>query len=386
MAVPLFDTETPLAPLRAAILARIGEVVVRGTYILGAEVEAFEHELAAYLGVRHVVGVANGTDAITIALRALGVAPGAEVVVPSFTFYATAEAVVNAGAKPVFCDVDFQTRNVTLDTVREALSPRTAAIVAVDLFGCPAPVAELRGLGIPVLEDAAQAAGASLGTRRAGALGDAATFSFYPSKNLGCFGDGGAIASDDDEVAALARTLRFHGSRDKMTFEHVGYNSRLDELQAAVLRVLLPELDRFAEGRREAAGAYEQAGLHRRVTVPSSPPGAQPAWHLYVVTHPEPDELVSELARRDVQARGYYRVPVHRQPAMAPYARGGPALPVTDELAATNLALPMSPVLSAPQAEEVVAAITAACGPHALDAPGAHPLDAPRRAPLRARS
>ncbi len=374
MAVPLFDTDTPLAPLCAAILARIGEVVARGTYVLGAEVAAFEREFAAYLGVRHVVGVANGTDAITIALRALGINPGDEVVVPSFTFYATAEAVVNAGARPVFCDVDVRTRNVTLDTVREALSARTAAIVAVDLFGCPAPIAQLRELGVPVLEDAAQAAGASFGAHRAGALGDAATFSFYPSKNLGCFGDGGAIATDSDEVAALARALRFHGSRDKKTFEYVGYNSRLDELQAAVLRVLLPELDRFSEGRRQAAGAYERAGLHRLVAVPSTPPGARPAWHLYVVAHPRADALISELARRGVQARGYYRVPVHRQPAMAPYAQGGPALPVTDELAATNLALPMSPVLSTSQAEEVVTAITAASGRHA---PHAAPLGSP---------
>ncbi len=377
MAVPLFDTDTPLAPLRASILAKVAEVIERGVYILGAEVEAFERELASYLGVRHVVGVANGTDAITIALRALGVGPGDEVVVPSFTFYATAEAVVNAGARPVFCDVDAQTRNVTPDTVREALSSRAGvasvgassrsascpkAIVAVDLFGCPAPIPELRALGLPVLEDAAQAAGASLGGRRAGALGDAATFSFYPSKNLGCFGDGGAIATDRDEVAALARALRFHGSRgsDKRLFDHIGYNSRLDELQAGVLRVLLPELDGWCEGRRQGARSYESAGLGRHVTVPAFPAGADPAWHLYVVLHPQVEHLAAGLAQRGVQVRGYYRTPLHRQPAMAPYAGGGPALPVTDELAATNLALPMSPVLRASQAEEVVHAIAAA--------------------------
>jgi len=197
-----------------------------------------------------VVGVANGTDAITIAIRALGVKPGDEVVLPSFTFYATAEAMITAGAVPVFCDVDPGTRNVTAETVRAALTPRVKAIVAVDLFGCPAPVPELRELGLPVLEDAAQALGSSLGGRMAGALGDAATISFYPSKNLGCFGDGGAIATDDDELAELARALRFHGSRDKRMFDYVGYNSRLDELQAAILRVLLPELDGWCDGRR----------------------------------------------------------------------------------------------------------------------------------------
>src|SRR5579875_1611424 len=293
----LFDTRTPLAPLLPAVQARVAEVIARGRYILGPEVAAFEAELADYLGVRHVIGVANGTDAITIALRALGVESGAVVVVPSFTFYASAEAIVNAGAIPVFCDVDPDTRNITADTVRAALSPRTAAIVAVDLFGCPAPADELRALGLPVLEDAAQAAGARLAGRPAGALADAATFSFFPSKNLGAFGDGGAIATADDRVAELARALRFHGSRDKQSFEYVGYNSRLDEMQAAILRVLLPELDGWCAGRRAAAAAYEAGGLGDHVRLPAVPDGAEPAWHLYVVTHPHADALIAELGQ-----------------------------------------------------------------------------------------
>jgi dTDP-3-amino-3,4,6-trideoxy-alpha-D-glucose transaminase len=358
--IPLFDTETPLAPLRGAILERIASVVQDGRYVLGPEVEAFERELAAYLGVPHVVGVGNGTDAITIALRALGVTPGDEVVLPSFTFYATAEAVVTAGARPVFCDVDPETRNVTAETVKAAVTPRTTAIIAVDLFGCPAPVPELRELGLPVLEDAAQAAGAALAGIKAGALGDAATISFYPSKNLGCFGDGGAIATDDGGVAELARALRFHGSRDKQSFEYVGYNSRLDELQAAILRVLLPELDRWSEGRRAAAQAYAEAGLAEHVALPAVPDGAEPAWHLFVVTHERADELLAALGQGGVQARGYYRTPVHRQPAMAPYASGAAELPATDELAARNVALPMGPMLSAEHARQVVAVIASA--------------------------
>ena len=359
MAVALFDTETPLAPLRETILSRIAAVLERGTYILGPEVEAFEGELAAYLGVRHVVGVANGTDAITIALRALGVSGGDEVIVPSFTFYASAEAIVNAGGLPVFCDVDLDTRNITADTVRAVLTPRTKAIVAVDLFGIPAPVHELRALGLPVLEDAAQAAGASVDGRRAGALGDAATFSFYPSKNLGCFGDGGAIATDDDELAELARALRFHGSRDKQSFQYVGYNSRLDELQAAILRVLLPELDRWCDGRRVAASAYASAGLGDYLRLPIVPDHAQPGWHLYVATHPRADALLAGLNERGVGARGYYRTPLHRQPALAPYASEAVDLPATEELARTNLALPISPVLGTERAEEVAAAVAA---------------------------
>ena len=206
MPIHLFDTETPLEPLRERIRDRIVEVVDRGVYILGPEVRAFEDEFAAYLGARHVIGVGNGTDAITIGLRALGVRSGDEVVVPSFTFYASAEAIVNAGARPVFCDVDPDTRNVTADTVRAALTPATTAVVAVDLFGCPAPIAEIRELGLPVLEDAAQAAGAEPGRPPAPVPWPTpATFSFYPSKNLGAFGDGGAIVTDDDEVADLAR-------------------------------------------------------------------------------------------------------------------------------------------------------------------------------------
>ena len=357
MPLSLFDTEGLLRPLRQELQARAAEVIERGVFILGPEVAAFERELAEYLGARHVVGVANGTDAITIALRALGVSPGDEVVVPSFTFYASAEAVVSAGAVPVFCDVDPATRNVTEETVRAVLTPQTKAIVAVDLFGCPAPVPELRGLGVPVLEDAAQAAGASLSGRRAGTLGDAATFSFYPSKNLGALGDGGAIVTDDDEVATIARALRFHGSRDKQTFEYVGYNSRLDELQAACLRILLPHLDRWSEGRRAAEQAYLAAGLAEHLVVPETPPGAQPAWHLYVATHPRADDLIASLASAGIQARGYYRTPVHRQPAMAPYARNGRPLPVTDELASNNLALPMHPAIGSRDTESVVAAI-----------------------------
>jgi dTDP-4-amino-4,6-dideoxygalactose transaminase len=358
MTIPLFDTATPLAPLRERISARVADVLEQGRFILGPEVQAFEAEFAAYLGVRHVIGVGNGTDAITIGLRALGIRPGDEVVVPSFTFYASAEAIVTAGATPVFCDVDPATRNLTADTVRAVLTPKTSAIVAVDLFGCPAELEEIRALGLPVLEDAAQAAGASLNGRRAGALADLATFSFYPSKNLGAFGDGGAIATDDDEAAALARSLRFHGSKDKQTFDRLGYNSRLDEIQAAILRVILPELDVWSDGRRAAARAYDEAGIADHVIPPMAPAGADPAWHLYVVTHPRADELIAGLRERGVEARAYYRTPLHRQDPMAPYAPArADALPVTDELARTNLALPMSPTLDPERAAEVVAAL-----------------------------
>jgi len=360
MAVPLFDTVAPVAPLRAALDAAVARVLDGGVYILGPEVEAFERELAAYLGVKHVVGVANGTDAITLALQALGVGPGDEVVVPSFTFYASAEAIPPTGAVPVFCDVDPDTMCVTAATVRAALTPRTRAVVAVDLFGNPAPIPEIRALGVPVVEDAAQAAGARLDSRAAGALGDVATFSFFPSKNLGCFGDGGAIATDDDALADAARVLRFHGSRDKLTYERIGWNSRLDELQAAILRVLLPRLDGWAEGRRAAAAHYADAGLGSLVTLPVPTAGAVPAWHLFVVRHTRAAHLGARLAAAGIGARAYYDVPLHRQPALAPWAPGDLSLPVTDELARTHLAIPMSPLLDRAAADEVTAAVRAA--------------------------
>jgi dTDP-4-amino-4,6-dideoxygalactose transaminase len=354
---PLFDTQTPLAPLREEIRRRIEQVLDSARFILGPNVEAFERELAAYCGAARAVGVANGTEAITIALRAMGVGAGDEVVVPSFTFYASAEAIPPTGATPVFCDVDPDTFCVTAETVQAALTPRTKAVVAVHLFGNVAPVREIEALGVPVLEDAAQAAGslASDGCRP-GALGTAATFSFFPSKNIGCFGDGGAIVTSDEDVAERARMLRFHGSRDKIAYEQVGYNSRLDELQAAILRVQLPHLDAWADGRRAAGEHYERAGLGELVALPRPAGGARPAWHLYAIRSERVREVEAALAAAGHGHKAYYRTPIHRQPAMARYAEGA-SLPVTDELARTHLAIPMSPVLTAQQAAEVTAAV-----------------------------
>jgi dTDP-4-amino-4,6-dideoxygalactose transaminase len=336
-AVPLFATS--LEPYLDRLSAALDRVARDGRYILGPEVEAFEEEFARYLGARHCVGVANGTDALSIALRALGVGPGDEVVMPSFTFYATAEAALTIGAVPVFCDIDLDTFCVTPETVKAALTRRTKAIVPVHLFGNVAPVPELRELGLPVLEDSAQAAGAELDGVKAGALGDAATFSFFPSKNLPCLGDGGAITTNDDELAERARILRFHGSKDKTTFVDVGYNSRLDALQAAVLRELLPELDGWNENRREAAAAYERHGMGDLADLPRATGGAKHVYHLYVVR-----------AESLPLGRGYYRTPVHRQPAIASDVE----LPVTEEASRTNFALPMGTGLTDDQVRQVV--------------------------------
>ena len=356
MAVPLFDTRTPLAPLRAALHAKLGEVLDAGRYILGPEVAAFERELAAYLGAPSVIGVANGTDALVLALRAMGVGPGDDVVVPSFTFYASAEAVALIGANPVFCDVDPETFCITPDTVRAALTPGTKVVMVVHLFGNVAPVAEIEALGVPVLEDAAQAVGSRLADgRRAGALGTAATLSFFPSKNLGAFGDGGAVATADAALADALGMLRFHGSRDKVSFELVGHNSRLDELQAALLRLELPHLDGWCDGRRAAAAHYAAAGLGELAGLPQPVDGCDPAWHLYVIRHERSDAVAAALAAAGVGCKAYYRVPLHRQAAMRPWSQVD--LPGTDEAARTHLAIPMSPVLTREQAAEVVAAV-----------------------------
>jgi dTDP-4-amino-4,6-dideoxygalactose transaminase len=361
MSVPLFATRPLLEPLLDEVAARQEAVLRSGQYILGPEVEAFEAEFAAFLGTRHCVGVANGTDALTIALRALGVGPGDEVVAPALTFYATAEAIVNAGATPVFCDVDETTFTVTAASVEPLIGPRTKAVVPVHLYGNPAPMVELRELaanhGLRLLEDAAQAAGARLEGASAGALGNAATFSFFPSKNLGGFGDGGAIVTDDDEVAAEASRLRFHGSEehDRNLHTAVGYNSRLDELQAAGLRVLLPHLREWTEARRRVAAAYADSGLGDSVALPVETAGAESCYHLYVVRSSERDQLAERLGAAGVGARAYYSTPLHQQPGLREFAPSVP-LPGVESAAAKSLALPMGPALS----EDQVAAVARA--------------------------
>jgi dTDP-4-amino-4,6-dideoxygalactose transaminase len=356
MNVPLFAVRPALEPLLEEIAARQNEVLRSGQYILGPEVEAFEAEFAAYIGARHCIGVANGTDALTIALRALGIGPGDEVVLPALTFYATAEAVVNAGATPVLCDVDAATFNMTAATAEPAIGTRTKALLPVHLYGNPAPMAELRELAaahdLRVLEDAAQAAGAKLEGAMAGALGDAATFSFFPSKNLGGFGDGGAILTDDDEVAAMARVLRFHGSEDKTIHTEVGYNSRLDELQAAGLRVLLPHLGAWTQARRRVAAGYRAGELAEAVELPAETAGGESCYHLYVVCSDDRDGLQEHLTAAGIGARPYYTTPLHRQPALREFFPATP-LPGVDAAASRSLALPMGPALSDDEVAEV---------------------------------
>jgi dTDP-4-amino-4,6-dideoxygalactose transaminase len=341
--IPLFDTASNLKGLRPELDAAIARVLDSGRFILGPEVSEFEREFAEHASAEHAIGVANGTDALSIALRAAGVEPGDDVVVPSFTFYASAEAALTIGANVIYCDIDPETMNITPETV-----------------GLPAPVDLLRVLAdehdFKIVEDAAQAVGASLHGKRAGSLGDVATFSFFPSKNLGAFGDAGIITTNDPEIDATARLLRHHGTTNKQLHTLVGYNSRLDAIQAALLRVLLPHIDRWNVGRQEAAAAYAAAGIAEFATPQLVPEGADPVHHLYMVQVDDPDGIAAALGEQGVEARGYYRTPIHKQPATAQDVQ----LPATDRAAARNLALPMSPTLREEQVQAVVAALASA--------------------------
>jgi dTDP-4-amino-4,6-dideoxygalactose transaminase len=363
--IPLFASRAALEPLLPEIAERQRVVLDSGRYILGPEVEAFESEFAGYVGAEHCVGLANGTDALEIGLRSLGVAPGDEVVVPAFTFFATAEAVVAMGATPVFCDVDAESWCMTAATAEPAITARTRALVPVHIFGNPSPVPELLELagsrGVRVLEDAAQAHGAELDGRMAGALGHAAAFSFFPSKNLGGFGDGGALTTTDGEVAEAARLLRTRGSKDKRTFTQVGFNSRLDELQAAGLRVLLPHLPEWIEARRRAAAAYLEAGLDDLAQVQSETEGARSAWHILAVASEQRDRLAEALGNAGIGARPYYETPLYGQTALERWAPPKP-LAETERICSQILAVPMGAALPEDAPTEVVDAIRSALG------------------------
>jgi dTDP-4-amino-4,6-dideoxygalactose transaminase len=340
------------------LLPRIREaidgVITSGAFILGPNVAAFEREAADYLGVREGIGVANGTDALVLVLDALGVGPGDEVICPAFTFYATAEAIARRGATPVFADVDLATMNLDPEDVATRVGPRTKAIVAVHLFGRPAPAAELATLGVPVVEDAAQA----FGSPEIGRTGVASTFSFYPSKNLFAFGDGGLVTSDDAELAERVRKLRFHGSHDKVDFELIGYNSRLDELQAALLRIFLGELDRWVALRREAAARYAELGLGDACELPEDEPGH--AYHLFVCRSPERDRIRAALQEAEIGSAVYYATPLHLQPALAYLGYEAGSLPVTEQLARENFSVPLWAGIDAEAQERVVSVVQAA--------------------------
>ena len=334
-------------------------VMESGWYILGGEVEAFEHDFANYCGARHCIGVANGLEALHLILRGYGIGPTDEVIVPANTYIATWLAVSYAGATPVPVEPYESTYNIDPRRIEEAITPRTRAIMAVHLYGQTAdvdPILDIaRSHHLKVIEDAAQAHGAGYKGRRAGSLGDAAGFSFYPGKNLGAFGDAGAVATDDSELADRVRVLRNYGSRLKYSNEVKGFNSRLDELQAAFLRIKLRKLDEWNERRRDIAkcDVRELEGV-RGITLPFVPEWAEPVWHLFVVRHSDRDRLQARLSKAGIGTLIHYPVPPHLSEAYAEAEIYRGSLPITEELARTVLSIPIGPHLSGSDAKKVV--------------------------------
>jgi dTDP-4-amino-4,6-dideoxygalactose transaminase len=354
--IDLVDVKAQYAPLIPQLKQAFADVLESGQFVFGPNVSAFEAEAAEYLGVPETVGVANGTDAIVLVLDAMGIGRGDEVICPAFTFYATAEAIARREATPVFADIDPVTLNLDPVDVERRLTPRTKALLPVHLFGRPAPLAELAELGVPIVEDAAQA----FGSPAIGGTGIASTFSFYPTKNLFGLGDGGLVAVRDEELAERIRMLRFHGSKAKKTFEYVGYNSRLDEIQAAALRIFLRELDGWTAARRNAAARYVELGLGDLCEVPADEPGH--VYHLFVCRSSERDRIRAALTAAGIGNAEYYLPPLHLQPALRHLGYEEGALPETELAARENFSVPLWAGITAEQQERVVDAVRDAVG------------------------
>jgi dTDP-4-amino-4,6-dideoxygalactose transaminase len=368
--VPLLDLQAQYQPLRAELLAAIERVCDSQRFILGPEVEALEAELARAIGSPHAITISSGTDALLAAMMALGIGPGDEVVTTTYSFFATAGCVSRLGATPVFVDILPDTYNIDPEAVRSALTPRTRAVVAVHLYGLCADMDALLAVtvpaGVPIIEDAAQAIGSRYKGRQAGTIGAAGCFSFFPSKNLGAFGDGGLVTCNDAVLAREVALLRNHGAEPKYFHKRIGGNFRLDALQAAVLRVKLPHLPEWTNGRRANAARYtalfadlQAAGL---VVLPIEPAGYHHIYNQYVIRIPDRERVRRELARRGIGTEVYYPVPFHLQECFADlgYAKG--AFPHAETAAASSLALPIYPELTEAQQAAVVEEITGALG------------------------
>ena len=363
--IPFLDLGAGHAEARAELDAAWQRVFASDRLILGPEVEAFEAEFAAYCGAAHCVGVGNGLDALTLILRGLGIGAGDEVIVPANTYIATWLAVTHAGATPVPVEPDAETFNLDPARVESAVTPRTRAIMPVHLYGQPADIDPIAAIGerhrLAVVEDAAQAHGARYRGKRVGTLGTAAGFSFYPTKNLGAFGDAGAVVTDDAALAARVRRWRNYGSQQKYVNEIAGVNSRLDELQAALLRVKLTRLDAWNRQRQVAAERYRALLAGIDLGLPPVPPWADPVWHLFVVRSPARERLRTALARMQIETMVHYPIPPHRQPAYAALALAEGSLPISERLHREVLSLPLWPQISEAQQVRVAEAIREAC-------------------------
>lgn len=359
--IPFLNMKAPYQELQEELDEAYQRVMASGWYILGEEVEAFEQEFAAYCGVRHCIGVGNGLEALHLILRAYQIGPGDEVIVPANTYIATWLAVSYAGAVLVPVEPNERTYNLDPERIEAALTPQTRAILAVHLYGQPADMDPIRALArkhrLKVIEDAAQAHGACYHTKRAGSLGDAAGWSFYPGKNLGALGDAGAVTTDDDDLAAKIRMLRNYGSQVKYHNLAKGYNSRLDELQAAFLRVKLKYLDEWNARRARLADLYCQALKSTDLGLPFVPADMQAAWHLFVVRTRQREELQKHLQANGIGTLIHYPIPPHLQPAYQELGLDPGSFPISERMADEVLSLPMGPHLSAPELEHVAGAI-----------------------------
>jgi len=357
MGIPLLDLKAQYLTIKDEIDEAILGVLESAKFILGPQMQALEEEIAAYCGTKAAVAVANGTDALMLTLKALGIGPGDEVITTPFTFFASAETVLQLGATPVFVDIDPVTLNMDLDKLEAKITRRTKAIIPVHIFGQMVDVERVMEIArrhdLKVIEDAAQAIGAEYNGRKAGSLGDAGTFSFFPTKNLGAYGDAGMIATNDEHLAAELRMLRFHGCQTKYYHEKVGYNSRLDEMQAAILRVKLRHLDEWNEARRAKARVYDELLAHADVVLPGRDPRALPIYHLYVLRTRRREAMMERLKAAGVASAVYYPLPLHLQKACRHLGYQPGDFPVAEEACAQALAIPCYPELTREQQEQI---------------------------------
>lgn len=362
MRIPLLDLKAQYASIKSEIDQAVHRVLDSCRFILGPEGEALEEEMAVFCQTRHAVGVANGTDALVLALHALDIGSGDEVITTPYTFFATAEAVARVGAVPVFVDIDPVTMNMDVNQVKTKISGRTKAVIPVHIFGQMVDVEGLTDLigdeDIKIIEDAAQAVGARYRGRSAGSLGHAGTLSFFPTKNLGAYGDGGMVLTNDAQTAEALRRLRFHGCKKKYYHDTLGYNSRLDEMQAAILRVKLRYIERWNEARRAKAARYDkllaEAARKGDVVLPGRDDLAQPVYHLYVLRSSRRGDIMRALNEAGIGTAVYYPVPVHLQRAFRQLGLGPGSLPVSEQAAEQALAIPCYPELTDDRQEIIV--------------------------------
>ena len=364
--IPLVDLKAQYAAIKPEIDSAIQRVIDNTAFILGKEVTDFERDFAAFVGAKGAVGVASGTSALQLALLAAGVGAGDEVITTAHTFIATAEAISHTGARPVFVDIDPATYNIDPKRIEDAITSRTKAIVPVHLYGQPADMTAItsiaRGHGLRVVEDAAQAHGAEVDGKRCGSLADLASFSFYPGKNLGAYGDAGAVTGNDPELLEKVRKLRDHGRLSKYEHDEIGFGERIDAIQAAILRAKLAHLEEWTEARRRNASLYSELFAGSKVIAPREAANVRHVYHLYVIRSTERDALLAHLNSKGIGAGVHYPVPLHRQPAYMSRGYADLSLPVTEAAAAEVVSLPMYPELSETQIAYVVESVREVAG------------------------